>query len=219
MRYSRLVIACLLATFGATANAASFDCSKAAKPLEKLICSDPGLDAADTQMGDAYKQANAAVPLKGFVAATQKAFNASYATCLLDGRGKPQTGAAAVKQCLQTISGRIAELQAMAQAKIYSSAKGKFTPEDVAILVYRDNGKNMIRLWGNWMPDAYQPRGFPDGYICDLNDELMPVKGGFKTEQTGDAVIQISETAVNLSEYIMCTPRNGIGDGAYPRVR
>ena len=219
MRPSRVVTAALLTTFSVAAGAASFDCSKAAKPLEKLICSDPALDAADTQMGELYKQTNASFPVKGFVTSTQKAFNAGYSTCLIDGRGKPQTGAAAVRQCLTSINGRIAELQAMAQARVYSNAKGKFTPEDVVILVYRANEQNRIRFWGSWMPDAYQPKAFPDGFICDIDEALMPVKGGFKTAQTDETVIQISEAAVKLSEYIMCSPRNGIAEDSYPRMR
>lgn len=34
---------------------ASFDCAKAASPVEKLICSDPGLAEADYGVGDAYR--------------------------------------------------------------------------------------------------------------------------------------------------------------------
>ena len=49
---------------GISASAASFDCAKARRPIEKLICSTPELDAADTRMGEVFKQINAGFPLK-----------------------------------------------------------------------------------------------------------------------------------------------------------
>jgi uncharacterized protein len=44
-----------LALAASTASAASFDCSKAKHPLEKLICSDPQLSHADEALNQAYK--------------------------------------------------------------------------------------------------------------------------------------------------------------------
>ncbi|MFY8103546.1 MAG: hypothetical protein ACOVK6_05545, partial [Ramlibacter sp.] len=114
---------------------------------------------------------------------------------------------------------RTAELEALAQAKVYSSTQGTFTPDDLAILVYTADGRQRVRLWGNWMPDAYKPRPFPDGKLCDLEDELKPAQGGFMTASTDDAILTISEAAVQISEHIMCTPRNGIAAGVYRRVR
>ncbi|MBM3593830.1 MAG: hypothetical protein FJX32_14335 [Alphaproteobacteria bacterium] len=202
-----------------SATAASFDCAKARRPIEKLICSNPELDAADTRMGEAFKRVNAGFPLKGFVLATQRVFLAGYSACMNDDTGKTVVAAEAVRRCVAVVRERTAELEALGQAKVYSSAVGTFTPDDLAILVYNADGRQRIRLWGNWMPDAYNPRPFPDGKLCDLDDELKPAKGGFKTASTDDAVLTISETAVQISEYIMCTPRNGIAAQVYRRVR
>ncbi len=214
-----VLVACSLSWPVGSANAASFDCAKARRPIERLICSNPELDAADTRMGEVFKRVNAAFPLKGFVLATQRVFLAGYPACMNDGSGKPLVAADAARRCLAVVRERTAELEALGQARVYSSADGAFTPEDLAILVYTAEGRQKVRLWGNWMPDAYNPRPFPDGKLCDLDDELKPAKGGFKTASTDDAVLTISETAVQISEHIMCTPRNGIAAQVYRRVR
>lgn len=219
--YKRLTIL-VVSLLGAShiANAASFDCGKASKPLEKFICATPELDAADAKMGEIYKQVNASFPLKGFVPITQRMFVAGYNSCMVDGRtGKIQTDSAAANRCTKYVNERNAELQGYLQAKVYSNATGKFDQESLAILNYVNNGKNMIRLWGNWMPDAYNPKPFPAGVVCDINAELIPTKGGYKTDQTDDVIIQITDLSVNLSGSIMCTPRTSISDGAYKRVR
>ncbi len=204
---------------GISASAASFDCAKARRPIEKLICSTPELDAADTRMGEVFKQVNAGFPLKGYLLATQRVFLAGYATCMNDFNGKPFAAAEATRRCVAMVRERTAELETQALAKVFTSAEAKFSHEDLAILVYTANGRQKIRLWGNWMPDMHNPKGFPDGKLCDLDDELKPAKGGFVTASTDDAVISISDAAVQISEHIMCTPRNGISPGAYRRVR
>ena len=202
-----------------SASAASFDCAKARRPIEKLICNNPELDAADTRMGEVFKQVNAGFPLKGFLLATQRVFISDYPSCMSDGTGKVTAGAEAVRRCTAVVRERTAEMQAQAFAKVYANADGKFTHEDLAILVYPSNGRQRIHLWGNWMPDAYQPKPFPDGKLCNLDEELQPAKGGYMTASTDDAVFSISDSAVRISEHIMCTPRTGIAPGSYRRVK
>ncbi|MEK6398292.1 MAG: lysozyme inhibitor LprI family protein, partial [Terriglobus sp.] len=45
----------LLGLVSVAAHAASFDCAKAKRPVERAICSDPKLSAADSSMGAAYR--------------------------------------------------------------------------------------------------------------------------------------------------------------------
>ena len=208
-----------LLVFSGAASAASFDCGKARRPLEKLICSNPELDAADTRMGEVFKQVNAGFPLKGFLLATQRVFLSGYPYCMTDDSGKSLAGTEAARRCAAIVRARTAEIEAQALAKIYSNADGKFTHDSLAILVYSADGRKRIRLWGNWMPDAHNPQPFPDGKLCDLDEALKPVKGGYMISMSDEAVFSISDASVNISEYIMCTPRNGIGAGSYRRVR
>jgi hypothetical protein len=136
-----------------------------------------------------------------------------------DANGTPLATAEGARRCVSVVRERIAELETQALAKVYTGADAKFTHEDLAILVYTANGRQKIRLWGNWMPDAYNPKPFPDGKLCDLDAELKPAKVGFMTASTDDAVFSVSDAAVQISEHIMCTPRNGIAPGNYRRVR
>lgn len=209
----------LLAIPVLSASAASFDCAKAKRPLEKLICSNAELDATDTHLGEIYTQINASFPLKNFVRTTQQVFLAGYPSCLVDGNsGRPATTTDAVRNCIAMAQERIVELKSLAQANVYSDANGKFSPENMAILTFTRKGRNMIGFWGNWMPDGFRPKPFPDGFLCVIESELKPVKGGFKTDETSDAVFSISDNFIRISEVISCTPRNGIADGDYRRV-
>lgn len=206
-------------SFSAAAGAASFDCAKASKPFEKLICSNPELDEADGAMGLAYRNAVQSVPLKGFVSLSQRWFVAGYPTCMLDNSGKNQFDKSAVSRCVAAAKARTEELKSYSTSKIYSNVQGKFTQEDLAILQYAKSGKNMVKMWGNWMPDAYQPKPFPNGVMCDIDAELLPTKGGLKTELTDDAVLKFTEGNVTISTSIMCSPRTSITEGDYKRIK
>jgi uncharacterized protein YecT (DUF1311 family) len=199
--------------------AASFDCAKAKRPLEKLICSNPQLNSADEQMGNTFKEINASFPLKGFALLTQRRFIAEYPTCMLDEKGKTVATPATANACLQMVQSRINELRQYGQSRVYSNATDKFTQDDLAILVSSSGAKSQIKFWGNWMPDAYQPAPFPEGRLCDFEADLMPVKGGFKTAPTDDVIISISDASVQLNGYISCSPRTGIAEGTYKRVK
>ncbi len=56
------LIAVLMVASTVTARAASFDCVKAASPIEKMICEDPTLSMADGHLAEAFKAALAASP-------------------------------------------------------------------------------------------------------------------------------------------------------------
>jgi uncharacterized protein YecT (DUF1311 family) len=218
-RFPVLCILAVLMVLTLPAGAASFDCGKASRPLEKLICANPELDAADTRLGDVYKQVNAGFPLKGYVQVTQRAFLSGYASCMMNSQGKTSTGPDAVQRCVKAVQERTSQLLTLVQAKVYAQTADKFTHDGLAILVYSANGRNRIQLWGNWMPDAYNPRPFPQGVWCDFDDELKPVKGGFITDSTDDTVFAVTDAAVTIRSHIMCSPRTGIGEGTYRRVR
>ena len=116
---------------------------------------------------------------------------------------------------------RTQELEGYTQARFYSQvAKGKaFTQDDLAILVTSGPGESRIRMWGNWMPDAHDPKPFPMGVLCDLEGRLLPAKGGMKAEFEEDVLLQVTDPMVKIGGFMTCTPRNGVGEGDYPRVR
>jgi uncharacterized protein len=59
VRWAPTVVAAIaVLLFGATlAEAASFDCAKAATPHEKLVCGDPALSSADEHLAASFQAA------------------------------------------------------------------------------------------------------------------------------------------------------------------
>ena len=215
-----LFIACILAMHAPPSMAASFDCGKARRPLEKFICATPELDAADTRLGEVYRRVGASFPLKGFVLTTQREFLAFYPDCMNGTDNRPSTGPAAAKRCVEMVRRRIAELETYERAIVYASVAGKFTHEDLAILVYGPEGRRRVWMWGNWMHDAFDPQPFPAGRVCDIHDDLKPVRGGgFTIDGFDGAVIRFTEAEARITGHIMCSARTGIGEGIYARVR
>ena len=202
----------------AMAWSADFDCRKARQPFEHFICNNPALDAADTRMGEAYRRASAVFPVKGFLKVTQREFLFTYSTCMYDSKGNLETGPAAVRRCVDKVEGRTAELNAQTRSRVYSDGTREYSRDTLVVVLYALDGRNRILLRGNWMPDAYDPFNAP-GFECDIDDELKPARGGFRTELTGDAVFRLSEASLNISDHIMCSARTGIDAGDYRRVR
>ncbi len=195
---------------GGPASSASFDCAKAKSKLEVLICSTPSLNAADEAMGQAYQAANGSFPIKGFVRASQAVFLAEYRACAND-KAKDK-GAAA---CTNLAQRRTQDLQELLTAKIYVDGITAFTPEDAILLVGERAGKPYLKIFGSWMPDAYRPKPFPDGFICNEEFELVPSAGTLKPKD-GDWEIKISDQQIE-AEFYSCSPRNGLS-GTFKRV-
>jgi len=202
-------VAALLA--GGPANAASFDCGKAKSKLEVLICSTPALNAADEAMGQAYQAANGSFPVKGFVRASQAIFLVDYRACAND---KAKDKGAAT--CTGLAQRRTNELQELLTDKIYADGITAYTPEDAVLLVGERAGKAYLKIFGSWMPDAYRPKPFPDGFICNEEFPLVQSPGGLQLKDA-DWEIKISEMQID-AEFYSCSPRNGIS-GTFKRVR
>ena len=205
------------ATIPLTCPAASFDCSKARSALEKTICASPQLDEADARMGDVYRAALKNFPISGFVQATQKAFlKGTYAGCFSSERSGHTDP---VTACLKVVEERIGEIAGYQQVKVYSNVNGKYYPEDIVFMVYSQAGKTRLRYYGSWMPDAYKPAPFPDGHICDDDNELKSANGTFVLDVIDQVPIEIQEDKLILGDFISCSPRTGIGKGEYKRVK
>jgi uncharacterized protein len=76
----------VLAGFAGTSRAASFDCAKARTPLEKAICSDPSLGAADDELNASWKSALKTFPLPAFLRTSQQFWLKETATCAQKGQ-------------------------------------------------------------------------------------------------------------------------------------
>jgi uncharacterized protein YecT (DUF1311 family) len=212
-----LISIILMAPIG-LAMSASFDCKRARAPLEKLICSDPKLDAADAEMGAVYRRVRASFPLRNFITLTQQAFVQNYPFCLRKtGDISSNSNASAVRRCLDLVEQRTQELREFATADVFSRVKGEFTHDNLIILKFLRDGRPMVRMWGNWMPDAYNPAPFPEGWLCDIEELLIPRNGSFEIGR--EPILNFNVSGVHISDFISCSPRTGIDHGTYPRLR
>jgi uncharacterized protein len=192
--------------------AASFDCAKAKTNQEKLICSVPSINEADSKMGEAYKLANQNFPVKGFIPLSQRVFLVGYRSCAMDKDNNKN-----IKSCLESAEQRTAELLDQANSSVYSNMKDKFFADDVVITVSKNSSKPVLRFWGQWMPDAYNPKPFPDGFIC--NDSLDLKIVGSKITSTDPSVkVVVTDSKISI-DSIPCSPRNGSIQGDYPKIR
>ena len=61
--------------------AASFNCAKAQSPLEKAICSNPTLSAADDELNAVWRSIIKTFPLPAFLRTSQQLWLKDTATC------------------------------------------------------------------------------------------------------------------------------------------
>jgi len=200
----RLIIFILAMLQTCVAYGASFDCAKAKSKLEKMICSDPALDKADTQMGESYKNAIKKFPIPGFIQATQKIFLNGFNDC------------EDVTSCKDMLNSRITVLDDYANAKIYARSKNKYTPEDVVITISGSGNNIILRYFGSWMPDAYKPKPFPDGFICNDEAKLVSKNGQLVADNSDFTTLKITEDKIIMD--VMCNPRTSI-NGEFVRIK
>jgi len=204
-----LITSTLILISGGDIVAASFDCRKATTVHERLICSSEALSRADKEMGDAYQSAARSFPLKGFIQANQKGWLALYRRC------------EDTQECLTLLDERISELSYFQVANVYAdTSKREFTSDLGMIFVLGNDNRKVIRLYGNWMPDAYMNhkdmKGYPfDGAYC--NHELTLTRSGdrFVAKGESDLYFVFHRDKVIVKGHYMCTPRTSFGSGTY----
>jgi uncharacterized protein len=191
------------------AQAASFDCGKARAPLEKAICADPRLSRADEALARAYKAAQSAFPVPQFVRDSQRVWLRAAPICVKDAPGA----------CLALFEARIAALENYPKARVYADYGKAYSHESATLLVYERDGATWLEWFGHWMPDAYRPKPFPDGYIAHDWEKLVVRGAGFFLEQADASLSLDDEKIVIEAPGIMLSARQGPIHGAYARVR
>jgi hypothetical protein len=218
MRLSRPVLSFVLALgmiggfcASSPSEAASFDCTKAKSAHEKLICSTPDLNSADEEMGTVYRAVDGGFPIKGFMRSNQALFLLDYRACAND-KAKDK-GAAA---CLDLVRSRIRELQEIGAAKVYAAGDGPYDPSEQVILIGQSGNKPFLMMFGSWMPDAYRPKPFPYGFICNERFEMTGQGADAKLKDV-DWEVRITDQTIEADSY-SCSPRTSFG-GSFKRLR
>ncbi|MCW2273437.1 hypothetical protein GJ654_05660 [Rhodoblastus acidophilus] len=199
----------LAAALAPSARAASFDCGKARTPLERRICADPALGQADEDLSKAYAETLRTFVVPEFIKDSQRAWLFEAPQCLEN------------KTCAELFKERAETLRLYRSAKVYTDYGKDFDREKTTLVVYERNGKPWLDWYGDWMPDAYRPKPFPDGFLARDGGELIPAKGKFTLADHDDAIISLSDDKITFGgEYGMSlTARQGFIHGDFLRVR
>ena len=191
--------------------AASFDCKKASTEQENLICSSPDLNEADEKMGEAYRYALKNFPIKGFILLSQRHFLSQYRGCDV-GKSKKEK----VNACLVKAGERTRILLELSNANVYSRDSKNFTIDGLVITISKDLNHPILRYWGYWMPDAYDPEPFPKGWICDDTEELKISNNRLISKDSSKKILVYNDR-IEIHE-ITCSARQPTIKGTFPRI-
>ena len=211
-----LLISSLLVPVG-TAQAASFDCKKAKSKLEKHICADPALGKADELLAKAYGEALKVFVIPGFIKDSQLAWLHSAPSCLTADSKENQYG----QTCAALYAQRTEALHLYTAAKVYTNYAKKFSHDDVTLITYQKNNAMWLDWYGDWMPSAYKPKPFPEGYLAQETGKLIPNGNKYGLEERDDADITISDDKIHFGgEFGMSvSARQAPLFGDYARVK
>ncbi|WP_294532473.1 lysozyme inhibitor LprI family protein [uncultured Rhodoblastus sp.] len=197
------------------AQSASFNCAKAKTPLEVKICREPALGKADEALAKVYQQRLRDFPIPTFIKDSQRAWLSMTQQC-------PQFEASnSGDTCLGLYRARIDALNHYGNAKIYTDYGKAFSHEQTTLLLYEKNGGLWLDWYGDWMPDAYRPKPFPDGYLAQDGGALTAKDGKYAIADHDDATVTVTDDKITFGgEYGMSlSARQGFLHGDYPRVK
>jgi uncharacterized protein len=197
------------------AQAASFNCAKAKTALEKKICREPALSKADEALAKVYRERVRDFPIPAFIKDSQRAWLQMAQQC-------PEFEAAnGGESCLRLYQARIDALDHYRDAKIYTDYGKAFDHEQTTLLLYEKNGGLWLDWYGDWMPDAYRPKPFPDGYLAQDGGPLTARDGKYTIADHDDAIVTVTDEKITFGgEYGMSlSARQGSLRGDYPRVK
>jgi hypothetical protein len=211
-----LFIIGIIVPFG-DVQAASFDCNKAKTRIEKRICSDPALSKADEQLAIAYSETLKAFIVPEFIKDSQRSWLSTVPSCLTAGTGDNPDG----QTCIGLYLSRIEALHLYATAKVYSNYGRNYSYDRVTMLVYRKDNALWLEWFGDWMPDAYKPKPFPNGFLAQDGGKLIPKGDRYGLEDRDDADISVSDDKISFGgEFgMMLTARQAPLKGDYARVK
>jgi hypothetical protein len=189
--------------------AQSFDCRKAGTPLERQICADPTLGAADNSLDQAWRAAIATFPVPSLLRLSQRYWIKGLSGCLTAGPGA----------CLRDYRERIQFLREIGLAKVFTKEPGAVSPEAIYLTFYRTAGGPALWVFGGWMPDMNTPKPPPEGWLYDNIYELRAETGNQYRIIDLDAVMRLTVEQVVFPEYTMITPRQGGLGGSYKVMR
>lgn len=175
--------------------------------MNTIFATAPTLNTADSAMGDAYRVAAAAFPVKGAVLAVQRRFLVFYAMC---DKFYQMTWATELEK-------QTNKLRSMINVAVYAdtSPGASFEPDQPLLWTSLGADQAALHYFGRYMPDMYEGASFPEGFVCDDVVTLTKTSKGYENHTDGN---DITLTESGVTSNISSSARNGIF-GAVNRVR
>jgi uncharacterized protein len=202
-------------------DAASFDCARAARPQEKLVCSDPGLSNLDEQMATSYWTARSLLsePGRGALLAGQRSWLRYWPRDCSSARGSLVFDADAVKCATARYEKRIEAL------KVDTAFDGRFKVYNVAAYAARWSpgaaDRWFVVVGHAWIYPQIDLAGLGPadaGLARGVNAWLAPARKAIRDALTEDAGTSSTWTSLRtVSRNILgaTTDRETFGDGAF----
>ena len=138
----------LLLGFGfvCNANAASFNCAKAGRSVEKAICSDEKLSKLDERLSEVYKLALKEYPVKNYLKFRQRDWNKNH-----DCDREEKVEKKYIECLVERYETRISQLTNLSAVKIYATSKDfDFAGGDAVAEIREQKGALSISIWGGF---------------------------------------------------------------------
>jgi uncharacterized protein YecT (DUF1311 family) len=207
---ARLALTFCLALVSSGLWAASFDCAKARTPLEKTICSDSSLSAADDELNAVWKSTLKTFPLPAFLRTSQQLWLKEIARCVQ------------AKSCVSEFSSRTNLLKHLGGAKVYTDYGKEFSIDSVTLVIFEVGGESFIWMYGDWMPDMNNPQPPPNGFLLNNVSRIAKQGNGKYRIVDEDYEFAVTEDAVTFGDQehsLMISARQGSLSGVFGRIR
>lgn len=204
-----LVVSIAMLCCVAGLDAQSFDCAKARSALERTICGDRALGAADQELNAAWRGTLRAFPLPAFLRNSQQMWLKEVALCA---GATPHT-------CLRPFRERAALLRDIAAGRVYSDYGRTLSIDGLTLVVFEKTGERFLWMSGLWMPDMSDPEPPPFGFLLNDVSRLVAKGGDTYTLEGWDHEVRFNEESILFPEPLMVSARQPQIEGALQRVR
>jgi hypothetical protein len=199
--------------------AASFNCAKAQSPLEKAICSNPTLSAADDELNSVWRSTIKTFPLPAFLRSTQQMWLKNTAACT---KAQPGSCVDAFRERTTFLKNLGLPVSSGVSIKVYTNYGKEFSIDFVTLVVFETDTAAFIWMYGDWMPDMNHPEPPPNGFLLDEVSRIKKNDKGKSVIEGWDCEVVVAEDRITFGtgdRALFVSARQAPVEGVFERIR